>query len=347
MIVLELRSISKRLGSFAISDLSLEVVQGEYFVLLGPSGAGKTILLEIVAGLIRPDGGHIVWRGREISQTPPEKRKFALMYQDYALFGHLNVARNIGYGLASSGVPRREAESRIAAVATQLGIVSLLDRRIESLSGGEQQRVALARALVTRPEIILLDEPLSALDSQCRLQLRKQLKQLQRQTGATWIHVTHDLEEAMTVGDRIGVILQNRLCQVGTPEELFRAPSDYEVSQFLGMHNVFPVQWAREGVCVASGVEIHAGEANPSMSHIWIKPEEIVLSRQTFDSSARNQFACTVTGWEHHGCHLAVRLASGALSLVALITYTSFQHLEVREGAELYATFKSTAIHCF
>jgi molybdate/tungstate transport system ATP-binding protein len=345
--VLELRSVSKRLGSFAISDLGLEVARGEYFVILGPSGAGKTVLLEIIAGLIRPDGGQILWQGRDITHSPPERRKFAVMYQDYALFPHMNVARNIGYGLAAAGVARREAAPRVAAVAEQLGIGPLLKRRIEALSGGEQQRVALARALVTRPEMILLDEPLSALDSQTRLQLRKQLQQLQRETGATWIHVTHDLEEAMMLGSRIGVILDNRLRQVGTPEELFRTPSDYAVACFLGMQNVFPAQATGKETCRVTGIEIHAAGANTSTRHIWIKPEEILLSRQPFDSSARNQFAGKVTGWEHHGSLLAVRMASGALSLVALVTFASFEHLEIREGTELYATFKSSAVHCF
>ena len=345
--MLELRSICKRLGSFAINDLSLAVAKGEYFVLLGPSGAGKTVLLEMIAGLIRPNRGQIFWEGRDVTSVPPEKRKFTVMYQDYALFGHLNVARNIGYGLAATGVPRHEAQSRIADMAGQLGIVPLLDRRIASLSGGEQQRVALARALVTRPEIVLLDEPLSALDRQCRLQLQKQLKQLQRQTGTTWIHVTHDLEEAITLGDRIGVILQNRVCQIGTPEELFRTPSDYAVACFLGMQNVFPVSCVGDGVCRAAGVEIHAVGAGPSTAHLWIKPEEILLSRQPFDSSARNQFACKVSQWEHHGSLLAVHLACGTLNLVALVTHTSFEHLEIGEGTELYATFKSSAVHCF
>ena len=345
--MLELRSLWKQLGTFAIRDLSVEVAEGEYFVLLGPSGAGKTVLLEMIAGLIRPDRGQIVWQGRDVTHRPPETRKFTVMYQDYALFGHLSVAGNIGYGLAATKVPRGEAGRRIAAVAEQLGIAGLLDRRIESLSGGEQQRVALARALVTRPDVVLLDEPLSALDSQCRLQLRKLLKQLQRETHTTWVHVTHDLEEAMTLGDRIGVILQNRLCQVGTPEQLFRTPSDYEVACFLGMQNVFPVQGVIEDVCRAAGVEIHAAGASPSTTHLWIKPEEILLSRQPFDSSARNQFACTVTGWEYHGSLLAVRLASGPLSLTALVTFTSFKHLEIGQGVEVYATFKSSAVHCF
>ena len=346
-LVLELRSVSKRLGTFAFNDLSLNVEKGEYFVLLGPSGVGKTILLEMIAGLIRPDQGRIFWRGQDITLLPPEKRKFAMMYQDYNLFGHLDVAGNIGYGLAATGVPRSEAKNRIATAADQLGIQSLLDRRIGTLSGGEQQRVALARALVTRPQIVLLDEPLCSLDNQYRLQLRKQLKQLQRQTGTTWVHVTHDLEEAMTLGDRIGVILQNRLCQVGTVEELFRSPSDYEISRFLGMQNVFPASWQSEGVCHVSGVEIHAIGAGPTTSYLWIKPEEILLSRQPFDSSALNQFPCKVGGWEYRDSLLAVRMDCKTLNLVALITHASFEHLQISEGTELYATFKSSAVHCF
>lgn len=282
--MLELQSLSKHLGEFTISDLSLTVEEGEYFVVLGPSGAGKTVLIEMIAGLIRPDRGRILWRGADITHTPPEKRKFTVMYQDYALFTHMNVARNIGYGLAAAGIPGPERKTRVAEVADQLGISNFLGRRIESLSGGEQQRVALARALITRPEAVLLDEPLSALDGQSRLQVRKQLKQSQRQSGAAWIHVTHDLEEAMTLGDRIGVILQNRLCQVDTPEKLFRTPSNYDVACFLGMQNLFPVKWAGEGVCRASGADIHAAGANPSTTYLWIKPEEILLSRQSFDS---------------------------------------------------------------
>ena len=188
--MLELRSISKRLGSFALTELSAEIQRGEYFVLVGPSGVGKTVLLEIIAGLIPVDGGQVLWCGGEITHVTPERRHFALVYQDYALFEHLSVARNIAYGLAARGVRRTHAVARVHVLAERLGIESLLGRRVESLSGGEQQRVALARALVTEPQILLLDEPLAALDANRRLSLRAELKQLQSERGAD-LHSRH------------------------------------------------------------------------------------------------------------------------------------------------------------
>lgn len=345
--MLELRSVWKRLGSFALADLSLEIRRGEYFVLLGPSGVGKTVLLEMLAGLIPLDRGQVFWNGRDMTRVAPEHRRFALVYQDYALFEHLSVARNIGYGLTARGVTGRKEAERVHQMAQRLGIESLLDRQVSSLSGGEKQRVALARALVTDPELVLLDEPLASLDNSLRLSLRGELKQLQKNSGATFLHVTHDLEEAMTLGHRVGVMLNQRLHQVGTPEELFRCPSDYEVARFLGMRNVLAVTTVRAGTCCVCGVEIDVADAGPSTRYVWIKPEEVLLSRQSFDSSARNQFPGTVAGWEHHGSLLAVQVAYGPLSLVALITHASFAHLEIEEGTSVFATFKSSAVHCF
>ncbi|GAG51178.1 unnamed protein product, partial [marine sediment metagenome] len=209
---------------------------------------------------------------------------FAVVYQDYALFPHMTAAQNIGYGLRST----RDG-GRIEQLACDLGIEELLERYPEKLSGGEQQRVALARALTTEPQLLLLDEPLSALDLNTRRQLRKELKRIHTQTGTMFLHITHDTEEAMSLGDRIGVMLDGRMHQVGTPEELFRTPSDREVADFLGMRNVIAVSEVRDGVCTADGVQIHAAAADESTSYIWIKPEEVVLSREPFDSSARNQ----------------------------------------------------------
>lgn len=345
--MLELQAIGKRLGAFRIAELSLEVMPGEYFVLLGPSGVGKTVLLEMIAGLIRPDQGRILWIGQDITRTPPEKRRFAMVYQDYALFPHLNVEQNIGYSIRVSGLGRKQAAQRIRPVAEMLQIEGLLSRRVASLSGGEQQRVALARALVSSPQLLLLDEPLAALDTTSRIRLRKELKQIQQRTATTLVHVTHDLDEAMSLGDRIGVMLQQRVHQVGTPEELFRHPSDYEVARFLGMRNVLAVSRVCEGICEAEGVRIHAAGVDPSTKHLWIRPEEILLSLQPFDSSALNQFPCEVVDWEPQGSLVAIRVAIGRLHLVALVTYTSFQHLAIQAGTHLYATFKSSAVHGF
>lgn len=345
--MLELRGLSKRLGGFALENLSAEVPAGEYFVLLGPSGVGKTVLLEMIAGISPPDRGRILWKGCDITGVPAQRRRFVLMYQDYALFPHLSVGGNIAFGLKACGTPRREIAPRVAAMAEKLGIPHLLVRRVEALSGGEQQRVALARALVTAPELLLLDEPLAALDTNTRLRLRGELKQVQQQTGTTFVHVTHDLDEAMALGDRVGVMLNQRLHQVGKPEELFHSPSDYDVACFLGMRNVLHVTEARPGECRIGQVEIHAAGANASTRYLWIKPEEVVLSLQPFDSSARNQFLGVVSGWEYRDSLLAVGVDCGDWTLVAMVTHASFQHLGIQAGTQVYATFKSSAVHCF
>jgi molybdate/tungstate transport system ATP-binding protein len=345
--MLELRSIDKRLGSLDLSGISLTITKGECLVLLGPSGVGKTVLLEIIAGLSRPDAGSILWDGQDIAAAPPEARGFALVYQDYALFPHLTVAQNIRYGLRASGAKSQAMREKVQDLARVLHITDILGRRPSMLSGGEQQRVALARALASNPRLLLLDEPLSALDRNTRLTLRKELKRMRKRLGVPILHVTHDPEEAMELGDRVCVMLDNRIRQMGSPEELFRRPSDPDVAEFLGIWNILPVTEVRDGSCSICGMQIHANAADDSTSYIWIKPEEILLSLTPFASSARNQFKCKVVEWDHRDSLLAVRLASGELNLTALITYASFEALAVATDTELYVTFKSSAIHCF
>ncbi|MHC4125220.1 MAG: ATP-binding cassette domain-containing protein [Planctomycetota bacterium] len=345
--MLELRSISKSLGSFAMSDVSLRINAGEYFVLLGPSGVGKSVLIEVIAGLIKPDGGRIFWNDNDITLEPPEARGFAVVYQDYALFPHLTVRQNIAYGLRAAGGSPGKTEAHLQMLTEMLHIHKLLTRRPATLSGGEQQRVALARALAVEPKLLLLDEPLSALDTNTRLRLRKELKRINRQLNISVLHVTHDPQEAMTLADRICVMLDNRIRQVAVPAELFRKPSDPEVAGFLGMRNILPVTGAEEGICLVGSKKVYAASVNDSTSHIWIKPEEILLSTSPFDSSARNQFRSRVAEIDHHDSLLAVYIVSGKLTLTALITYASFKRLGIEVGTEVYATFKSSAVHCF
>jgi len=344
--MLELQSITKRLGEMDMSDVSLTLEAGEYFALLGPTGVGKTVLIEIIAGLIRPDGGSISWDGADITSLPPERRGFAVVYQDYALFPHLSVARNIAYGARACGSDSTEISARTARLADMLGITELLGRRPETLSGGEQQRTAIARALAAKPKLLLLDEPLSALDTNTRLRLRRELKRINAELGTAILHVTHEPEEAMALADRIGVMLDYRLHQVAAPEELFRRPTDASVARFLGIRNVLSVSSVHDDICEVAGQQIRASAADESTRHLWIMPEELLLSDQPFASSALNQFKCTVIDWDHSDALLAVQLACGDLRLVALITYTSFQQLNIEPGRELYVTFKSSAIHC-
>ncbi len=345
--MLEVRSISKRLGSLELSDVSLTLEQGQCFVLLGPSGVGKTVFLEIIAGLISPDSGSILWEGADITATPPETRRFAMVYQDYALFPHLTVGQNIAYGLRGGRADPKDIDDRVRLLSETLRIPHILKRRPDTLSGGEQQRVALARALAARPRLLLLDEPLSALDTNTRQRLRKELAQIHKDLNVPIIHVTHDPQEAMMLGDRVGVMLGNRIRQIATPDELFRKPSDADVAEFLGLWNVLPVAKVKDQRCLVGEIWIHAIAADDSTRHIWIKPEEILLSSQPFQSSARNQLICKVIEWENRDSLLAIRLRRGELALTALITYASFEDLHVEVGAELYATFKSSSIHCF
>jgi len=236
--VLELRGIAKKLGAFELSDFDLRMEPGEYLVLMGPSGVGKSVLIEIACGLLSPDRGAVLYGGTDITATPPEARMFAVAYQDYALFPHLSVRANIAYGLMCRG-RRGEAVSKpVEATAEMLGVGDLLDRKPATLSDGEQQRVALARALVTEPRLLLLDEPLSSLDGGARLRLRRELKRIQRETGTPFLHVTHDPNEALQLGDRVAIMIDQRIVQIGAPKEVLAKPASEDVAALFDVRGV-------------------------------------------------------------------------------------------------------------
>jgi molybdopterin-binding protein len=268
------------------------------------------------------------------------------VYQNYALFDHLSVARNIAYGLRARGASRASAHKTACDTAKTLDILHLLDRRPATLSGGEQQRVALARALVTQPRLMLLDEPLSALDANVRTYLRQQLRDLHRRGSTTFLHVTHDVDDALYLADRVGVMIDGRLQQTGTPEEVFQHPTDRKVAGFLGLKNVLRVHEVHEGKCIVDGVELTVPGVDRADVYFWIRPEEILLSTQPFDSSARNQLECSVVDWEHTGRLFAVRVAVGKLVLTTMITHMSFGEMAIESGTRLYCTFKTSAMHC-
>ncbi len=345
--MLELKSVTKKLGSYEMFDTSLHINRGEYMMLLGPSGVGKSVLIEIIAGLMYPDTGHIIWDDKDITFKVPEKRGFAVVYQNYVLFPHLTVRQNIIYGLKASGAGPRKIAERLQKLAKMLNIDNLLDRKPIKLSGGEQQRVALARALAIEPKLLLLDEPLSALDSNTRLRLRKELKRINNELNITVLHVTHDPDEAIALGDRICVMIDNQVRQIGTPTELFHEPSNPDVANFLGKRNILPVTQIDPNNYLACDQGIYITGTNGQISHIWIKPEEILLSLDPFSSSARNQFKCQVIGLNSYQSFLEVQILAGQMPLDTLITHSAFKELGIQVGTNLYATFKSSAIHCF
>ncbi|HZV21313.1 MAG TPA: ABC transporter ATP-binding protein [Hyphomicrobiales bacterium] len=235
MATVEARAIHKEFGDVhAVDGIDLLAKEGEFLVLLGPSGCGKTTLMRMIAGLERPTAGDIIIGGEVVTHLPPRARNIAMVFQSYALYPHLTVERNISFPLRAAGMPREQIKAKVEWAARMFGIQRFLDRKPRQLSGGERQRVALARAVVREPVVFLLDEPLSNLDAKLRNSARDELKQLQRGLGTTMIYVTHDQAEAMGLGDRIAVLNQGRIYQIGTPQEIYRAPANVFTATFIG-----------------------------------------------------------------------------------------------------------------
>src|SRR5690554_2050066 len=237
--MLDIRGLSLSLGEFSLDGVDLTVDDGEYFIILGPTGAGKTILLETIAGIYAFASGTISLDGRDITRTDPKDRGIGMVYQDYMLFPHLTVEENIGFGLLQRKTEPDRIRELVSETADLLGIGHLLDRTPGTLSGGEQQRAAIARALVLRPRVLLLDEPLSALDAVTRDRLRRELKAVHRATGTTVVHITHHFEDIFALADRVAVMQDGRIAQTGTPDEVFRKPATEFVAAFTGMENVY------------------------------------------------------------------------------------------------------------
>lgn len=234
----ELKNVTKRFGDVvAVDDISMHIEDGEFFSLLGPSGCGKTTTLRIIAGLETVSEGSVSIHGREMGRTPPFKRPVNTVFQNYALFPHMTVDKNVAFGLKMSGVSRREIPRMVAEALEMVQLPGMGKRRPTQLSGGQQQRVALARALVNRPEVLLLDEPLGALDLKLRKAMQFELKELQRQVGITFIYVTHDQEEALTMSDRIAVMFSGKVLQIGKPKDIYEHPQTRFVADFIGETN--------------------------------------------------------------------------------------------------------------
>ncbi len=243
--MLELKNISKNYGDFALRDINLEISKGEYFILLGRSGAGKSQLLEIIAGLRSPDSGRIILNDRDITEEKIQARKTGMVFQDFAIFPHMTVYDNIAYSLKIRRLPRKKIQATVRKMAENVNIEHLLNRRTDDLSGGERQRVAVARTLVTSPEIILLDEPMASIDTPLRDDIRRLLRKI-NSMGITMLHVTHDYSEAIRLAHRVGVIHNGRIMQTGTPDNVFSKPANKFVARFAGIRNFYSVKISGE-----------------------------------------------------------------------------------------------------
>jgi spermidine/putrescine transport system ATP-binding protein len=291
----QLQGVSKAFGDvLAVDDVDLDIARGEFFTLLGPSGCGKTTTLRMVAGFEEPTAGRISIDGADVSGLPPHRRPTNTVFQSYALFPHLTVAENVGFGLRRKRVPRDEIASRVAAELERVGLAAEANRRPSQLSGGMQQRVALARALVNLPKVLLLDEPLGALDLKLRKGLQIELKRIQRDVGITFVYVTHDQEEALTMSDRIAVMNRGRLEQVAGPEEVYERPTTTFVAGFIGVSNLMPGRvtsgnGAGVRVKLDTGPEVEAppcGLAVGERCQAVVRPEKLRIEK--FGGSTAN-----------------------------------------------------------
>jgi len=337
--LLRIDTVTRRFGAhIAVDGLSLDIQAGEFFALLGPSGCGKTTLLRMLAGFETPDEGRIALNGEDIAAVPPHRRPVNMMFQNYALFPHLNVRDNIGFGLKTAGLTRAGIDERVAEMVALVKLDGLEKRKPDQLSGGQRQRVALARALARHPQLLLLDEPLAALDKKLREETQAELMALQRQLGLTFVIVTHDQDEAMSMADRIGVMKDGRLQQVATPRRLYEAPASRWVAEFVGDINMIEgdirVRDAHRLTIEGRGVgTLFAVEPREAVSGdevcLAIRPEKIRLSRRGL-----------APGLNHSG---GMNSVEGVVSDVGYLGGRSIYRLKLDYGGMLRVALANTA----
>jgi molybdenum ABC transporter ATP-binding protein len=346
--MLRIESLSVALGEFQLRNVSLEVRAGEHFAVLGPTGAGKTVLLETIAGIHEPDAGRIFLGDREITATEPRFRRIGMVYQDYMLFPHLTVEENIAFGLRQRRVPSADRRAAVEEMSALLQIGHLAGRYPGTLSGGEQQRVALARALVMEPEILLLDEPLSALDSRTRERMRAELSRVRRITGTTMVQITHHFDDVFALADRVAIMRDGRIVQVGETADVFGHPADADLAEFLGIGNLIRGTASREGglvrVTAGGGPGFLAASTVTGEVVATLPAEDVILSSAPFDSSARNSLPATVLAVVPRGSTVQVYLDAG-FPLTAMLTRESCRELDLAPGSRAVATFKASAVH--
>lgn len=328
-IAAQLRDVSQVFGDFtAVDDISLDIQRGKLTTLLGPSGCGKTTTLRMIAGYSQPTSGSILIAGRDATRLPPEKRNLGMVFQSYALFPHMTVADNVAYGLKLRKVPAPERRKRVAEALDMVGLGHLADRKPKALSGGQQQRVALSRAIAIRPDVLLLDEPLSNLDARLRIQMRAEIRRIQQETGLTVVLVTHDQEEALEMSDVMVLMRSGKIMQTGSPQDVFQRPANRFVAEFLGYENFF---------------------ATSEHDQATVRPENLqLLPRGESLNSGAHNFPAVITQLAYRGVDLMVRAtatdASGAtVNLLAAVRMDAARRPEFRlePGVEINAAVRA------
>lgn len=348
---LVIRDVGKQFGNFvALKRVSLNIQTGELVSFLGPSGCGKTTLLRAIAGLDPPTVGRIIQAGRDITALPPAERDFGIVFQSYALFPNLSIAANVGYGLRGAAWPKARRQQRVAELLQLVGLSDQIAKYPAQLSGGQQQRVALARALAAEPGLLLLDEPLSALDAIVRLHLRQEIRSLQQRLGVTTILVTHDQEEALSVSDRIVVMSQGCIEQIGTPEEVYSQPASPFVAGFIGRSAHFSAKIHTPVGHIAHKELVISADAARNMLYgeeveVFIRPEDVEL--RAIGQYGAGGFPARVTGVEFLGPNCRIALEAHGLRFEADVPAAGLAELKAIPGAELFARFRPDRLLIF
>ncbi|MDY6932340.1 MAG: ABC transporter ATP-binding protein [Halobacteriota archaeon] len=355
--MIQIRNLSQTFRDFSLKNIDLDIDQGEYFVLLGPTGSGKTLLIESIAGLCNSKSGRIKIDGLDMTGMTPERRGVGYVPQDYALFRFLSVKENIEFGMKVNNYPKKEIDKILSELSSLFGLDGLLHRNTITLSGGESQRVAMARTLAVNPKVLLLDEPLSALDPRTQQKLSVELKEIHRKLKITTIHVTHNFEEAATLGDRIGVMDNGSIIQVGLPEEIFRKPKSRFVAEFVGDENLFWGVSELNKCDRLSSVNVSGMNSNISSTtkkhglvHVFIRPEDIKLTKY---EDKKNPCDCdlnvlegSIKEVESRGIFTRVLVDVGVFISIFL-TRRSYIEKEIEKPDRVYVMFKAEDVHVF
>ncbi len=348
--MLEVKGLCVQRGTFSLKDVSFDVQDNEYFVLAGPTGSGKTVLLETIAGLHSSSGGQVWINGRDVTALDLENRRIGFAFQDCAVYGHLSVRDNISFGLMYRFKKKQEIEQAVDRAVELLGIQHLLEKRPTFLSGGETQKIALARAIAIKPDLLLFDEPLSAVDVETKYTYGRELKELQKRLNLPTIHVTHDFEEAMALGDRMAVICEGQFLQVGVPHQVFRSPTSERVARFFMSRNIFQgeVRDAPEGQSVFSvdGQKMAAVTPLRGPRHASIRPESILISRDKPDRGDVNSLPGTISEISERGS-IAYITVNVPPEFTCLVLQPTLEELGLREEQPVYITFKPSAVNVF
>lgn len=349
---LQIDNVSVTLGKFSLRNINLDIKKGEYVTIIGPSGSGKSILLENIAGFYEPDEGRVYLKGEDITDKEIEDRHISIVYQDYVLFPHMSVYENILYGLKKIHKNKNENDKDIHEISKLLKINHLLDRKPLTLSGGEMQRVSIARALVVKPELLLMDEAFSALDYKIKKDMRILVKNAAKKYGTTVLHVTHDFDDVWAMADKSVVLRYGEILQVGTPEEIFSQPNSDFVADFVGA-NIFKAKVVRKegdlSVLEANGFEvISISQVNIGDEfRVAIRPENIIIEKDKTISSVQNELAAKILKIEKKGFLVEMDVLVGGETLVVVITSNSYDNLKLCEGSSVYLSFKAVNVNLY